>query len=310
MAQASAADFSPGPGTYTANTTTLTLTGPGTNVTGVDHHGVAVFSFHNVKISPGVTIDVVGKRPFELKAARTLRLGGLIDGSGTDAVQQTPGPYAGGPGGAAGGAQFSKPGHGPGGGGSPSNASSLFNGGGGGGFGGAGAVGGVDTADGGGTAGASGKAYGNLNKALRGGSGGGGASNVGGGGGGGAIELSAPTLRITASGDVLANGGSGSGGGDGGSGGGSGGGILLHANTVNVAGTIEANGGGGAGGGCCGDGGGSGGGRIAYQFGTLINPGTASVKGGLSGVSGVFGHGFKSPKPHGDRGVITKEKLP
>ena len=310
MAQARAPDFSPGPGTYTANTTTLELTGPGTNVTGVGHEGVAVFTFQNVKISSGVTIDVVGKRPFELKAAGTLRLRGLIDGSGTNAVQQTPGPYAGGPGGGAGGAQFSSPGHGPGGGGAPSNRASQFNGAGGGGFGGAGAVGGVDTRDGGGTAGAGGETYGNLNKALRGGSGGGGTSNVGGGGGGGAIELSASTLWISASGDVLANGGAGSGGGSGGSGGGSGGGILLHAETINVAGTIEANGGGGAGGGCCGDGGGSGGGQIAYQYGALINPGTASVKGGLSGVSGVFGHGFKSPEPHGGRGVITKEKLP
>jgi hypothetical protein len=109
---------------------------------------------------------------------------------------------------------------------------------------------------------------------------------------------------------VLANGGAGSGGGDGGSGGGSGGGILLHAKTINVVGMLEANGGNGAGGGCCGDGGGSGGGRIAYQDGALINPGTASVRGGLSGVSGVFGHGFKSPEPRGGRGVITNQKLP
>ncbi|HEY3943759.1 MAG TPA: hypothetical protein VGL78_00905 [Solirubrobacteraceae bacterium] len=113
-AQARAPDFSPGPGTYTANTTTLKLTGPGTNVTGVGRTGVAVFRFHNVKISSGITIDVVGNRPFELKAAGTFRLGGLIDGSGTSATQQTPGPYAGGPGGGAGGAQFSDPGHGPG----------------------------------------------------------------------------------------------------------------------------------------------------------------------------------------------------
>ena len=52
-------------------------------------------------------------------------------------------------------------------------------------------------------------------------------NGVGGGGGGGAIELSSSTLRIAASGQVLANGGDGDGGSDGASGGGSGGAILC-----------------------------------------------------------------------------------
>ncbi len=49
---ASAADFTPGAGTYTANTTTLELRDPANNVvaTGADQGGVAVFSFDDVTI--------------------------------------------------------------------------------------------------------------------------------------------------------------------------------------------------------------------------------------------------------------------
>ena len=51
---ASAADFNPAPGAYTANTTTLKLTGPGgTNITGVDQGGVAAFNFDDVNIAGG-----------------------------------------------------------------------------------------------------------------------------------------------------------------------------------------------------------------------------------------------------------------
>ena len=50
VALANAADFDPGAGTYTANTTALTLTGPHTNITGTNQGGVAVFSFGNVNI--------------------------------------------------------------------------------------------------------------------------------------------------------------------------------------------------------------------------------------------------------------------
>ncbi len=80
---ASAADFTPGPGVYTADTTNLTLSGPGPTLAfGVEQGGVAVFSFDNVNIPAGATIRVVGVRPFELRAGSILSLAGDIDGSG------------------------------------------------------------------------------------------------------------------------------------------------------------------------------------------------------------------------------------
>lgn len=312
VAQASAANFTPRPGLYNVNTTGLTIENSSdhTVATGVVKHGVAVFSFTNVKIYSRVVIAATGSRPFELKASKSLVLAGVIDGSGISAVEENETGvdfYPGGPGGGKGGATYPHAGSGLGGGGA---ASTGDNGGGGGGFGGGGAAGGVDES--GGTGGAGGAAYGNLKVALRGGSGGGAASEsdtVGGGGGGGALELTASSLQIKASGAVLANGGAGSGGGDGASGGGSGGAILLHAATLNVAGILQAIGGAGGTGGCCGDGGGGGGGRIAYQYKKLMGAGTALVLGGASGTSGTFGHGALSPNPFGDRGVITKQKL-
>ena len=305
VAQASAANFTPTHGLYQVDTSTLSLTGSSTDVTGVVKHGVAVFSFGKINIGSHVVISVTGSRPFELKASKAFVLAGVIDGSGINAVEGNSNneePYLGGPGGRKGGATYPDSGSGAGGGGAPTNSES---GGGGGGFGGAGAAGGLD----GGTRGAGGGTYGNLKVALRGGSGGGASSDVGGGGGGGAIELSASSLQIKPSGAVLANGGDGSGGGDGASGGGSGGAILLHAATLDVAGMLQAIGGAGGTGGCCGDGGGGGGGRIAYQYKKLMNAGTALVLGGASGTSGTYSHGELSPKPFGGRGVITRQKL-
>ena len=67
---ASAADFNPAPGSYTVNTSTLKLTGPGgTNITGTDQSGVAVFSFGTVNIPAGVTVSAAGTRPFKIVAA-------------------------------------------------------------------------------------------------------------------------------------------------------------------------------------------------------------------------------------------------
>ncbi len=302
VGQAGAASFSPTPGTYTVDTTALTLTGPATNIGGVDQGGIAVFSFDSVSIPLGVTIELEGSRPFELRSAGALTLAGLIEGSGFSAETSEAGPIPGGPGGGAGGADGTQGGSGPGGG---AHGLNEVDGGGGGGFGGAGAAGGSET----GTGGAGGPAYGNLGALLQGGSGGGGGtlgSTVGGGGGGGGVQLTATTLTITASGEVRADGGDGNGGGNGASGGGSGGGILLHADTIDANGILSAEGGEGGTGGCCGDGGGGGGGRIAYEYKSLVNAGNPSVAGGTSGTSGPYGFGELSPQVAGATGVVTK----
>jgi hypothetical protein len=301
-AQASSTNFDPSAGSYTVNTSTLTLTGPSTNITGKDVDGIAVFSFHNVSIPVGATITASGSRPLEIAASGSFDLAGTIDGSGTDAAVFTPGPNPGGPGGGQGGANFSSSGSGPGGG---SPGSTDTDGGGGGGFGGAGSAGYADE----GTGGAGGPAYGDLNTSLEGGSGGAGGSSGsdagGGGGGGGGLELSASSLTIATTGSVLANGGEGALAGDGASGGGSGGGIILHADSIDVAGTVSADGGQGGAGDCCGDGGGGGGGRIAYQYLTLTAAGSPTVGGGTSGTSDGSAHLGDSP---GANGVITMAK--
>jgi PASTA domain-containing protein len=302
-APASAVSFEPGSGTYTVDTTALTLTGPGVSVSGVDQGGIAVFSFDNVRIPAGVFLEVEGSRPFKLVANGELALAGTIEGSGFDAAGFVAGPYPGGPGGGAGGANGTDPGDGPGGGGvSPNNA----NGGGGGGFGGAGARGGVDAGN---TEppGLGGPAYGDLNVTLQGGSGGGGGSSVGGGGGGGAIALFGSTVRIVAGAEVFAEGGNGAIGGNGASGGGSGGGILIHGDAVVMDGLLSAAGGEGGEGGCCGNGGGGGGGRIALQYRTLSMAGTTNVSGGLSNDPGA---GEPSTEAAGAPGVVTKLQSP
>lgn len=308
VALAAAADFDPAPGTYTVNTTAnpATLTGPSTNIQGTDQNGVAVFSFGNVNIPSGVTINASGNLPFEIVASGSLSLAGTINGSGTSAVRgTTTTATAGGPGGGSGGATTGDAGGGAGGGGSNSNAE---NGAGGGGFGGAGAPGGVDS----GTAGAGGDVYGNLNTALQGGSGGGGGGSTPGGAGGGAVELAGSSVTIASGGQVLMNGGVGDTGTGGASGGGSGGGIILNGNSVSVNGTLSVAGGDGGAGGCCGDGGGGGGGQIAYQAASLFVTGTTDIAGGASGAhsSDGFGHGDQSADASGGDGVVTQAGAP
>jgi hypothetical protein len=324
VALASAADFNPAAGTYTVDTTALTLTGPGpTNIPGTNQGGIAVWSFGNVNIPAGATLNVSGNLPFKLLASGTMTVAGVINGSGGSEVNflnlGTSTPIPGGPGGGAGGQDVTHPGAGSGGGGV---ASSGSNGGGGGGFGGAGAPGGICVSSdancmggvGTGIPGPAGTVYGDLNSLFQGGSGGGGASSgafdaVSGGGGGGAIGLFGSTVTIPASGQVLANGGNGAVGGFGASGGGSGGGILVHGNTVNVAGLLSAAGGQGGAGGCCGDGGGGGGGRIALQYITLTMTGTPNVSGGTSGTASDpvgFGHGGQSTLATGASGAVTQ----
>lgn len=301
-APASAASFAPAPGAYTVDTSALTLTGPGTNITGSDQGGIAVFSFDSVNISPGVVLEVEGSRPFKLVASGELSVAGVIEASGFSAETQEIGPYEGGPGGGAGGIDGTDPGDGPGGGGvSPFEN----NGGGGGGFGGAGARGGVDDGEPE-PPGLGGSAYGDLNAVLQGGSGGGGASNVGGGGGGGAVALFGSTVQILSGAEVLADGGDGALGTTGASGGGSGGGILVRGESVTIAGLLAAAGGEGGEGGCCGNGGGGGGGRIALQYRTLSLTGTTDVSGGISGPLS----GAQSTEPFGAAGVVTKIGAP
>jgi hypothetical protein len=310
VAQAGAVDFSPSPGAYAVDTTALTLTGPGTNIAGTVQGGIAVFSFGNVNIPPGVTITAHGSRPLELLASGALTLGGSIEGNGASATDFFAGPIAGGPGGGAGGANGAGPGEGPGGGGV---GSAGENGGGGGGFGGVGARGGIHLS---GTSGAGGPAYGDLNLLLQGGSGGGGgsiSSGVGGGGGGGAIALVGSTVAIAPSALVRVDGGAGASGGFDASGGGSGGGILLRADALEVNGTLTALGGAGGAGGAGGDGGGGGGGRILYQYKTLVGGGATFVNGGSSGTrstGGCCAHGGLSPDSAGAAGVVTRVPAP
>jgi hypothetical protein len=306
-ATASAADLNLGAGTYTVDTTAMTISGPGTSATGVDQGGVAVFTFDNVSVPVGATVNVQGVRPFKLLATGSLTVAGTINGDGTSATDFVVAANPGGPGGGAGGSTSNTPGLGPGGGGSPTDS---FNGGGGGGFGGAGARGGIQSASLN-PAGAGGSSYGDLNTSLQGGSGGGGGAGTGGGGGGGAVALFGSTVTIN--GTVNARGGAGTSGNDGASGGGSGGAILIHGDLVEVTGTLDASGGVGGAGGCCGDGGGGGGGRIAYQFKTLLASGTASVGGGASGVrstGGCCSHGGLSVDASGAPGVVTKVTAP
>ncbi len=310
---ATAAGVTLAPGSYTANTSTLTLTGPSVTIHGSNVHGVAVFSFASLTIPSGATITATGSRPLELKAKGSLTLGGEIVSNGTSAVNfdvaQIPTP--GGAGGGAGGIDVTQKGRGPGGGGVQSG--NPANGAGGGGFGGKGARGGdVGT----GTAGPGGKAYGDLTIALQGGSGGGGAGGNGtgspaaGGGGGGAIGLFGNTVTLLGTADVVVDGGNGAEGGNGASGGGSGGGIIVHGNTVNLGGILLAEGGEGGGGGCCGDGGGGGGGRISVQYKTFLSRTVliTEVNGGTSGAAGASS-GTASPDATGENGRFSVAQI-
>jgi hypothetical protein len=121
--------------------------------------------------------------------------------------------------------------------------------------------------------------YGDLSKALQGGSGGGGNPFGPGGPGGGGLEI-ASNLSITLDGGISAAGGYGNVGG-----GGSGGGILLYAPTITNNTTLNVSGGDdGA------FGGGGGGGRLLIDTapGGLLGDGTLNVSGG-GGQNGCIG---------------------
>jgi hypothetical protein len=148
-ASASAADFTPIPGSYAVNTSSTPpkLTGPGpTDISGTVVGGVAQFNFDTVNIPGGVTINAAGTRAFKIFASGNLTMSGTINANGTSvSADFAAGPFPGGPGGGAGGASTGNKGIGAGGGGAqPTDA----DGGGGGGFGGKGARGGKNGVDG------------------------------------------------------------------------------------------------------------------------------------------------------------------
>jgi hypothetical protein len=307
-ATASAADFNPAAGTYTVNTTTMKITGPGgTNISGVDQGGVAVFNFGTVNIKSGVTLNASGSRPLRLAALGSFTLGGIINGNGTSPNNSNTGAGApGGPGGGAGGSGSTTAwtkGSGLGGGG---RASGEDDGGGGGGFGGAGARGGTSaTFESAGVGGAAGPAYSNLDGGFVGGSGGSGSAFSEGGGGGGGIALFGRTVAISSTGQVHADGGDGAFG-RGASGGGSGGAVLLVGGVIDNKGQLTARGGQGGTGGCCGDGGGGGGGRVGFRGTVIKATGTPNVTGGTSGTKGGLSHGALSPDFKGADGVVSQ----
>jgi hypothetical protein len=304
---------------YSINTSSLTLTGPGTSYLGQDDSGIATFTFGTVDIPSGATVAVTGTLPLEIVAQDSFTLGGTLAGNGISADWWggTVVATSGGPGGGAGGTGGSSPGAGPGGGGVAGGGTTPeeYNGAGGGGFGGTGAAGGVYGAAG--TAGSGGPSYGDLLTQLEGGSGGASASPSGpvsGGGGGGGIEIDSPTGTITlSSGSVLsANGGNGALGGNGASGGGSGGGILLEAHTITSDGAVSADGGDGGAGGCCGGGGAGGGGRVVELYNSASGSGTATASGGTSylisyGSMTGTSTGASEPDPTGDAGQVLLE---
>ena len=306
-------------GSLTFNTSTLSVSGAfsGTGVLqpqGAGLPDIAVFTFDELAIENGVTLNLIGFRPIAILSKGNAMIdqfininGGLPSGGGSIGGTARLGGGAGGNGQ---GATDPQNGSGPGGGGigTPLPGDTDGYSGGGGGFGGDGGNGGGLRFD---FLAPGGMAYGDLATALQGGSGGGGgirktqlSPNAGGGGGsGGAIEIGA--LGTVYVGLISIQGGAGasvpSGGGGGG---GSGGAVLLHGQTVTVAGGILADGGDG---GASTDntlssgGGGSGGGRILVRSEMLSldivlsasvsggQPGAniAPVQPGISGESGI-----------------------
>jgi len=241
---ASGGTFATGNGTSTPTLVVGGTTYDGQVYTYTGGLQAAVFQFDSITQSGG-TLSGSGSLPVVLLSYGVVsQTGGTINFAG-DFNNSASDP----PGGAASG-------HGPGAGGADSGGS----------FGGVGSDGG-------------GPVYGDLSKALQGGSGGGGNAFGPGGIGGGALEL-ASNLSITLSGGISAAGGYGIVGG-----GGSGGGILLDAPTITNDTTLTVSGGNdGA------FGGGGGGGRLLIDTtpGGLLGDGTLDVSGG-GGQNNSFG---------------------
>ena len=259
-------------GTHTIDTaaTPPVLTKPDSStINGVVSNGIAVFTFDDITIGAGVTVNGLrnaGSRPLALLSHGGITNAGTINVNGVNGAN-----FSGINGGNGGSVEA-------GGGGTDGSG----NHGGGGAFGGNGGNGFVSPGGGG-------TAYGDLALTLQGGSGGAGgkgsliAGGGGGGGAGGAVELGA-LGNSTLGGMVLANGGAG-GFGEFSAGGGAGGGIFVHAPTVSLSGNLNASG--GDGGGI--DGGGGGGGRV------LILTADGTLAGGSLGANvNVSGGGSPS----------------
>jgi hypothetical protein len=213
---------------------------------------VVILPLHSLTISAGNTLRLIGSRPIILAADGAVSVNGVVDAS---ASGTTPGP-----GGSLSG--YCNNGKGDDGESFKFGSDGSGSGGGGGGFEQGGGDGGhtegglfdIEGGDGGGV-------EGNANLTpLRGGcsGGGGGTDDTGdpsgsggpGGGGGGAVQISAGTLSVGATGIIAASGGGGRTKSDrscGGGGGGSGGAILLEstANAIDGSAWITVNGGGG-----------------------------------------------------------------
>ena len=243
---ASLGAFPTAAGTFTFDTSNLTLTGPGitTPIQGsLSTTGVAVFDFNAITVASDqvfvsqYSFSGVTTPPLALLSRGDITIDGKIDVRPSQPF--TPQLFS--PGGPGGFGSDSGPGAG-GAGGTTAYAFSFSNPGGGG-FDGSGGNGGRGYSVpgmppvyqfvpfGGGQGGSS---YGDSAASLQGGNGGGSYSTHGGmgygGGGGGAIEIGA-IGRISVGGSISANGSSGSEGG----GGGSGGGIFLHGDSVTLS---------------------------------------------------------------------------
>ena len=243
--------------------------------------GIAVFTFDTISIGAGVTIRAVGGSPVAL-----LSRGGITIGSDAtidvSSVTDTGDPNL--VNGAGGGGQF------------VIGAGLSGSGGGGGGFRGSGGKGGSING------GAGGVSHGDIVASLQGGSGGGNGPALTGGIGGGAVELGA-VGTIVIDGVVTAAGARGrNSSGSGGSGGGSGGAILVHGQSVTLAGTLTTRGGDGgdaASGSTAGGGGGGGAGRIVILTHTgaagytPLQTAVVNMNGGVGGLggSGTFAFG-------------------
>ena len=309
-------------GTLTINTDTLGISGAAA-FTGVVHvqgaglPDIAVFTFDELAIESGVTLNLIGSRPIAILSKGNAMIDNLININGGLPTNVSIGGTARLGGGAGGnGESTSDPqnGSGPGGGGIPGIFANGGYGGGGGGFGGDGGNGGG--ADGGELA-PGGMAYGDLATALQGGSGGGGgiranqfSPNAGGGGGsGGAVEIGALGTVYVAG--IVAQGAPGASvdASSGGGGGGSGGAVLLYGQTVTVAGGIGADGGDGgfSTGPQSGGGGGGGGGRVSVQTEVLSldSVSFASVGGGQPGANSAP----LQPAISGESGIAVLEPV-
>jgi hypothetical protein len=101
-------------GTYTFDTSGITLTGPGGSWTGVVYNGIAVFDFDSINVGQGQYFSGgTGPLPLALLSRSDAVIAGYLDVSGSS---NPPFPSNGGPGGGS-GSDSGQPGSGPGGGG-------------------------------------------------------------------------------------------------------------------------------------------------------------------------------------------------